>query len=343
MKKIIALILTSAVILSGCQGAGSAGSSNVPEGEIQADAAYYSGADLSSLKGKKIGITIQSLDNAYWAGVMGGLEEVLTKCQADYRLVACDQNVNTQIGQIENFISADYDCILVHAADKNAIENICADARSKGIKVMCWDDTMTNSDVNWILDNLSLGTEIGKLAGNFINQHYSESNKAKVCFIGYDSLEILLERGNGIKAGMQEVAGGKYEIVAEIEGLNPDQVQTAMDQVLKNTPDCKIAVGIGSGAMIGANESYMSFYNSVIPDDVGVITTDVTKRQLNALLSDEACRGIIGFEGSDIDTGNAAAAMIALILADGQGAHNVLREVNPITTDNVKSILSNMK
>ncbi|WP_051226976.1 sugar ABC transporter substrate-binding protein [Butyrivibrio sp. MC2013] len=343
MKKLIALVLTGVILLTGCAKGGGGKAFNVPEGEVQADSAYYSKADLNSLKDKKIGITIQSLDNAYWAGVMGGLEEVLTKYQANYKLVACDQNVDTQIGQIENFITDNYDFILVHAADKNAIEDLCGQARSKGIKVMCWDDTMTNSDVNWILDNMSLGIEIGKLAGDFINEHYDASNKAKVCFIGYDALEVLLDRGNGIKKGMEDVAGGKFEIVAEVDGLNPDQAQAAMDQVLKETPDCNIAVGIGSGAMIGANESYMNFYNSQIPEEVGVITTDVTKRQLNAILSDEACRGIIGFEGSDVDTGNAAAAMIALVLADQQGSHNVFRGFSPITADNVNAILSNMK
>ena len=44
---------------------------------IQADADFYAKADLKSLDGKKIGITIQSLQNAYWAGVMSALEDVL--------------------------------------------------------------------------------------------------------------------------------------------------------------------------------------------------------------------------------------------------------------------------
>ncbi|MCR5792049.1 MAG: sugar ABC transporter substrate-binding protein [Lachnospiraceae bacterium] len=343
MKKLIALLLIGTFLLTACGNATSSKEAAGQEDTIQADANYYAQANLSSLKNKKIGITIQSLDNAYWAGVMAGLEEVLEANGADYKLITCDQNVDTQIGQIENFITHEYDFILVHAADKSAVEDICKKARNKGIKVMCWDDTMENSDVNWILDNSYLGVEIGKLAGDFINQHYDENNKAKVCMIGYNSLEVLLERANGIKEGMEEVAGGKFEIVAEVDGLDPESAQMAMDDVLAKTPDCNIAVGIGSGAMIGANESYMNYYKSKIPENVGVITTDVTKRQLNSILGEEACRGLIGFEGSDVQTGTAAASMIALILADKQGAHNVYREISPVTTENVADILADMK
>ena len=342
MKKILALILIGIMTLTAC-GNNPGKAAIVAEGQIQADSTYYAKADLNSLKDKKIGITIQTLDNAYWAGVMGGLEEVLENYGADYRLVTCDQNVDTQIGQIENYITNQYDLILVHAADKNAVEDVCKTAREKGIKVMCWDDTMVNSDVNWILDNMYLGTEIGKLAGDFINQHYDAGNKAEVCLIGYNSLEILLDRANGIKKGMEETAAGKYEIIAEVEGLDPETTQAAMEQVLKAHPQCTVAVGIGSGAMIGANESYMNYYQSKIPNHVGVITTDVTKRQLKALSGDEACRGIIGFEGSDVATGTAAASMIAIVLAGEQEVHDVYREINPITSENVSAILAEMK
>ena len=341
MKKIFALLLVFVLCLSGC---GSAQSSvNTASGSVQADAAFYSKANLSVLKDKKIGITIQTLDNAYWAGVMAALEEQLKQYGADYVLLDCDQNTDTQIGQLENFISQKYDLILVHANDPSAVESVCAKALKEGIIVMCWDDHMENTTVNWVLDNATLGKEIGKLAAEFINAHYDASNPAEVAVIEYNDVGILLDRAEGIKAGLQEAAGGKYNIVAEEPGLNPTDSQMSVEKILKEHPDCKVIVGIGSGAMIGANEAYMNFYNYNIPDDVGVITTDVTKRQLNALLSDEACRGIVGFEGSDVDTAKATAAMFAMALENKIGAKEVYRSVNRITTDNVKTIMSEMK
>lgn len=311
---------------------------------IQADDEMYAQADLAVLEGKKIGITIQSLRNAYWAGVMSALEEVLDENGADYTIVACDDNSATQIGQIENFISSGCDLIMVHPSDANAVEDVCAEARNSGIKVMCWDDPMTNTDGNWILNNTDLGIAIGRLAGEFINEHYSEDNKAEVAVLGYPQTKVLKERGDGIKQGIEEVASGKYEIVAEQPALEPNEAQTVMETILQKNPDCKVVTGIGAGPMIGANEALVIQTGGTIPEDMGVFTTDVTKQQLEQLLDEGAAsKGIIGFEGSDVTTAKACAAMYALILNEQLESQNVFRQVAPITAENAAEIMAEMK
>ncbi|WP_408069639.1 sugar ABC transporter substrate-binding protein [Butyrivibrio sp. JL13D10] len=314
---------------------------------VQADEAFYSKADLSKLSGKKIGITIQSLQNAYWAGVMSALEDVLTENGAEYTIVACDDNSATQIGQVENFISSGCDLIMIHPSDANAVEDVAKEARDAGIKVMCWDDPMENTDANWILDNTSLGVEIGKMCAEFINEKYTEESPAEVILIGYPQTKILLERANGIKEGLEDAAG-KYEIVSEQAGLEPNEAQTAVETALQAHPDAKVVTGIGAGPMIGANEALVTYcqtaYSGEVPDEMGVFTTDVTKQQLNQLLDDsQASKGIIGFEGSDFDTATACASMYALILSDEVGSHNVFRGFTKMDSNNAEAILSEMK
>ena len=340
MKKLISLVLAALLVLSLCAFAESTGDT---EG-VQANAEWYEKADFSVLQGKKLGITIQSLQNAYWAGVMTALGECLEAAGAEYTIVACDDSSATQIGQIENFISAGCDLIMVHPSDAAAVEDVCAEAREKGIKVMCWDDPMENTDANWILDNTYLGTEIGKLAGAFINEHYSEDNKAEVIVIGYPQTKILLEREEGIMAGLAEVADGKYEIVANQAGIIASDAQTAVETTLQAHPNAKVVAGIGAGAMIGADEALNIYTNGEIPEDMGVFTTDVTKQQLEQLEDPTyPAKGIIGFEGSDEDTARSCAAMYALILADNVGAQNVFRGVTPITGETVAEIIAGMK
>lgn len=310
----------------------------------QATPELYEKADKSVLEGKKIGITIQSLANAYWAGVMTALEEQLKDAGADVTIVDCKDNSGTQIGQIENFINADCDLIMIHPSDANAVEDAAKEARDAGIKVMCWDDPMENTDANWVLDNTYLGEEIGKLAGEFINEHFSEDNKAETAVIGYPQTKVLLERANGIKKGLEETAAGKYEIVAEQPGLEPGQAQTAVETILQKNPDLKVVTGIGAGPMIGANEALTTFTNGKVPEDMGVFTTDVTKQQLTQLLAgDQASKGIIGFEGSDEDTASACSAMFAMILDGSVPDHNIFRNVSQITADNAEEIMAGMK
>ena len=340
MKKLVALILAVIMLMSVCALAETTGET---EG-VQASPEFYAKADLSVLSGKKLGITIQSLQNAYWAGVMTALDAVLTEAGAEFTIVACDDSSATQIGQIENFISSGCDLIMVHPSDAAAVEDVCAQAREAGIKVMCWDDPMENTDANWILDNTYLGTEIGKLAGAFINEHYSEDNKAEVIVIGYPQTKILLEREEGIKIGLEETAAGKYEIVASQAGIIASDAQTAVETTLQAHPNAKVVAGIGAGAMIGADEALNIYTNGEIPEDMGVFTTDVTKQQLEQLEDPTyPAKGIIGFEGSDVETATACASMYALILADNVGAQNVFRGVTPISEETVAQIIAGMQ
>lgn len=353
MKKIVSvllLILMATFFLVGCSPSGNtgnetnsaSGTSNI-EG-IRANAEFYGSADLKVLNGKKIGISVQSLQNAYWAGAMSALQEILDTAGANSTIVSCNDNSATQIGQIENFISSSCDLIMVHPSDAAAIESVCADARNAGIKMMCWDDPMENTDVNWILDNTSLGYAIGEMAADFINEHFSQQNPAEVAVIGYPQTLVLLERENGIKKGLKEKAAGKYTIVASQAGLIPSDAQTAVETILQAHPNVKIIVGIGSGPMIGADEALNIVTKGKIPDDMGVFTTDVTKQQLYHLLDNSyPARGIIGFEGSDQDTATCCADMFALILADKIEMQNVYRNVMRITETTAEKIIGGMK
>ena len=297
----------------------------------------------------KIGITIQSLKNDYWAGVMGKLEELLTAEGYEYTLIDCTDNAATQVSQVENFITSGCDLIMVHPSDAASLEGVCQQALDAGILVMCWDDPMTATTANWVLDNTALGEEIGKTAAEFINQHYTADAPAKVVTIGYPSTKVLLERENGIKSGLEKYCdAGNFEIVASVEGIEANDALTNVETALQANPDATVFVGVGAGAMIGANEALLQKYGGAgnIPENVGVITTDVTMQQLESLQAgDEAVRAIVGFEGSNTDTAQACLDMFNRIL-DGEDfsgdAHNVYRGTSAITLDNIEDIMAGM-
>lgn len=297
----------------------------------------------------KIGITIQSLKNDYWAGVMGKLEKLLKTAGYEYTLVDCTDNAATQISQVENFITSGCDLIMVHPSDAAALEGVCQQALDADIKVMCWDDPMEATTANWVLDNTALGEDIGASAAEFINEHYTADAPAKVVTIGYPSTKVLLERENGIKSGLEKNCdAGNYEVVASIEGLEANGALTNVETSLQANPDATVFVGVGAGAMIGANEALLQKFGGAgnIPENVGVITTDVTMQQLESLQAgDEAVRSIVGFEGSSLDTAQACLDMFERILGgeDFSGdSHNVYRPTRAITVDNIAEIMKGM-
>ena len=336
-KKIVSILLCVTMVAAMAVGCGSKGGGSDSKSE----------SGDSKDKKYKVGITIQSLSNAYWAGVMGKLEEQLKAKGWDYTLIDCEDNSATQVSQIENFITSGCDLIMVHPSDAKAVENICKEALDADIKVMCWDDPMENTTANWVLDNTELGKEIGKTAAEFINDKFTSDDKAQVTVIGYPSTKVLKERADGIKEGLKENCKDNYEVIAEVDGLEAPEAQSNVESVLSAHPDANVFVGVGAGAMIGSNEALLQKYGKgKIPENVGVITTDVTEQQLNSLKAgNEAVRSIVGFEGSNEDTAKACMEMYERILSGEKfegDDHNVYRSIKPITTDNIDEILKGM-
>ena len=151
-----------------------------------------------------------------------------------------------------------------------------------------------------------------------------------------------------IKEGLEENCDeGNYKIVAEVDGLEANEAQTNVETVLQAHPDCSVFVGVGAGAMIGSNEALLQKFGGAgkIPEDCGVITTDVTSEQLDSLeAGDEAVRAIVGFEGSNTDTAQACFEMFKRILdgEDFSADKNVYRPTMEINMDNIDDIMKGM-
>ena len=292
----------------------------------------------------KVGITIQSLENSYWAGVFGEVKKILQEKGWDYTILSCNLSSATQIEQIENFITNGVNLIMVHPADPNAIEDYLKKAREAKIKVMCWDDKMKNTDLNWVLDNTQLGYTIGKACADFVNIHYSQDNKAQIAVMNHPQTPVLLERENGILNALKENAAGKYTIVAQQPALDAATALANMETILQANQNVKIVCSIGAGGDIGANEAFMTKTGGKIPADMGIFSADATEQQLEAISQGQASRASVGFEGSNKKT---AAAVVDLYekLLTGQtfAEQNVFRPLLVINADNVAQYLADYK
>ena len=348
MKKSLSIVVVIALVVAtfvGCSTAPSTSASQAASESVAESSAPVESASESASEGNyKVGITIQSLENSYWAGVFGEVEALLKEKGWEYTIVACDDNSAKQIQQIENFITNKVDMIMVHPSDPNALEDYLKEARDAGIKVMCWDDKMTNTDLNWVLDNTELGHTIGSAAAEFINEHYSESEKAQVAIMNYPQTPILLERENGILAALEEIAGGKYEIVAQQPALDAQTALTNMETIFQAHPDTTVVCSIGAGGDIGANQAFMTKFNNEIPDNVGIFSADATQQQLEAIVNGEATRASVGFEGSNKKTAEAVVALYeSLLKGEPVADQNLFRPLLVINADNAADYLADYK
>jgi inositol transport system substrate-binding protein len=147
LSALVALIAASAVVLSGCAPTGDTGSKTV-----------------------KIGATFPVLD-AFLQKVADGMQKEADAQGAELTIVAADNKVDTQLSQVENFISQGVDAILVVAVDTSAATPMTDAAKAAGIPIVYVNRNPGQAGVPYVgSQSLVSGTlemeQLAKLAGN---------------------------------------------------------------------------------------------------------------------------------------------------------------------------------
>jgi ribose transport system substrate-binding protein len=281
-------------------------------------------------KAISVGMTVQDLSNQIWSGSCQSLKKLVETDGGVMTYLDCKSNASTQIQQIENFVSLKVDVIIVHPADKNAVETVLGQARAAGIKVFCWDEDITNSDINWLIDNYALGTIVGEQAAEWINRKLG--GQAEVAVLDYPQIQILLERGKGIVDAIRANAP-KARIVARTAAINPTEGQSKTETILQANPNVKVIACIGGGGAIGANEAVKA--SGKLADTFGIFAADATPEELAAISRNEACRMSVLITGGP---DKIAAEIYGLVkkLATGEKVQRrIYRTTTPVTKENL--------
>ena len=284
----------------------------------------------------KIGISIQTLGNQVWAQQMAGIQEDADADGNECTIVDCEENANTQLDQIENFITAGCDVIMINPVDPDAVEDVCAKAREAGIKVVCWDNEMENTDVNWVIKNYDLGCVIGEQAANWINETF-EDGKCEVAVLGYPQTPILLEREEGILAKLEEIAPNA-EVVANQPAINPTEGLDAMETILQAHPEVKVVCCIGGGGAAGSNEAFKGFYGDEVPEDVGIFAADCTDEEQESMRNGEFNRMSVAITGSPRANADVIYDIMVRVGRGEEMDHNVYRDLIPVTAENIDEV-----
>jgi len=277
-----------------------------------------------------VGMTVQDLSNQIWSGSCQSLKKLVEAGGGAMTYLDCKSNASAQIQQIENFISRKVDVIVVHPADRNAVETALGQARAAGIKIFCWDDDIANSDINWLIDNYALGTVIGEQTANWINQKLGGT--ADVAVLDYPQIQILLERGNGIVDAIRARAPGA-RIVARAAAINPTEGQSKTETILQAHPNLKVIACIGGGGAIGANEAVKA--SGKLTDTFGIFAADATPEELAAISNGEACRMSVLITGGPEAIAAEIYGFLKKLVAGEQVARKVYRTITPVTRDNL--------
>ena len=176
------------------------------------------GAALALLSGaasakdlKAVGVTVGSLGNPYFVNVGKGVTDAVHEInpQAKVTVSSADYDLNKQFTQIDNFIAAGVDLILVNAADPRAIAPAIKRAQAAGIAVVGVDVAAAGADATVQTDN----TRPGEISCKFMAD--AIGGKGNVVIENGPQVSAVIDRVNGCK----KVLGG----FPDIKLLSSDQ------------------------------------------------------------------------------------------------------------------------
>jgi len=277
---------------------------------------------------KLIGITVGSLGNPYFVTVAKGAEARAKAINPNAKVtaVSADSDLNKQFTQIDNFISAHVDMILLNAADAKAIEPAVKKAQAAGIPVVAVDVAAAGADATVQTNNV----KAGELACDYLAKKLG--GKGNVIIENGPQVSAVIDRVNGCKA-----------VLAKNPGI----------KILSSDQDGKGSRDGGMSAMLGYLTRFPKLDGVFTINDPQAVGSDLAAKQLNR--SNIVITSVDG--APDIETAlqsntlvQASASQDPWAMAQkavdiGYGAMNGKKPADPmvlldpqlVTRDNVKS------
>ncbi|NLC91999.1 MAG: sugar ABC transporter substrate-binding protein [Treponema sp.] len=130
----------------------------------------------ASKKSAKIGVSMPTKDLQRWNQDGSNMKNQLKKAGYRVDLQFANNDIATQVSQIENMITGNCEVLVVASIDGSALKNALDAAKKKGIKVIAYDRLIMNSDaVSYYatFDNYKVGT----LQGDFLVEKLNLKNR----------------------------------------------------------------------------------------------------------------------------------------------------------------------
>ena len=205
---------------------------------------------------KAVGITVGSLGNPFFGAIGKGATDAAQAInpQVKMTLASADYDLNKQFTQIDNFIAAGVDMILVNAADPRAIAPAIKRAQAAGITVIGVDVAAAGADATVQTNN----TQAGEIACQYMADKID--HKGNVVIQNGPQVSAVIDRVNGCKT-----------VLAKF----PDIKLLSFDQDGKGSRDG------GLNVMQGYLTRFPSLQGVFTINDPQAIGSDLAAKQLN--------------------------------------------------------------
>lgn len=198
------------------------------------DAASASGAPAAE-ETIRIGVTLPTLKAVHFVNLQWGLEDEAKQQGVEVSVLNAGgyENVETQINQIQDFIAAGYDGIIVAAADADAVVAVEQEAIDNGIPVINVNN-MSNCE-NIYAQVRSDDTEMGSMCADLLAGLMDKSGN--VILVNANAGSALTARGYAFRERMESEYPDVNIIYEDFIAADAAQAASAIEDYLQTYPD----------------------------------------------------------------------------------------------------------
>lgn len=228
MKRILSILLSAVMLMSFTACQNNSDSSEVSDSSKTSDENKTDNGDK-----KKVVYSIPGLSAPIWTAASNGFKEKAAELGWDAEVLDPNDNLETQISQIENAALKNIDGLIITPIDGEAVSTLTTTLDSDGIPVVAIDRQAKGKSIATVeADNFKIGQELGKM---FLESLGDE--QGKVLIVGGPlSSSATVNRTEGFKDAIKDAAN--VTIVAEsATEMDSEVVLSAVSNYLQANPD----------------------------------------------------------------------------------------------------------
>jgi len=199
---------------------------------------------------RSVGLAVGDLGNPFFVQVARGAEakaRELGGAGVKFTAVSSGYDLNLQTNQMEDFIAAKVDLILLNAADTKGIAAAVRKARAAGIPVVAVD---VAADGGVAATVMSDNVQAGRLAAEFLVQRLG--GKGKVAIINGPPVSAVTDRVSGAEEVFKRHPGIRVVSRNQNGGGNRQGGMNVMTDLLSAHPDLDAVFAINDPSGLGA-------------------------------------------------------------------------------------------
>lgn len=269
MKKTLSLILAAAlmVTMAGCGSTKTASEASggkeaaVTEAVSKEAETASAAADQTTSEGSseqlKVGLSFVSLNFPYYVRMYEQFMAEAEKNNWDVTFVDGNLDAATQLNGIQDMINNDVDVMVVSTWFIDAMEDVFAQCKDKGIPVFIIGNTQNPDAINNLIV-YACGTEhydAGFLGGTWAAKHFTGLGKTTVkMVIMSGSTEQMKQRGQGFVDGLKE-GGIVVDVLNEYDVSAREDAMASTEDALTVYSDLDLVYGVSAQGSLGAYDA----------------------------------------------------------------------------------------